>query len=483
MLMVLESYDDVAKSRPQAALACDQKLLGCLQSERAFLLEQIENLRVPVAEAHRAAWEKKARVAELAYVKTELDARERRLAERREELVRAACDNDALRVRVPFWEADRDAALALARPRLEELRWRRGVQPEKIGNFGFTAECLGGGRRGSRTATVGARAGTEETVQELACAEGGAGEPAVLAGPGAPTVIVDVTPLGCDAERELLHQEQTRGWEKKVMHERKENRAALQALETLDQTEEQESGMMLEAISQQLERVRSQRNAAKGQADWVMRLHLRLLADHREFVDSSSTETAMLNDQNSALEHQLMAVAVLREQEVTRAAVRADGLRARAAEAHESGIRATREDAALCQEQMEIVDEQSARHIGQLEARLTSLRERYRDLQEHRGAEVVALREDLASLRSATLWCERLAARCAASGLATAQGLTRSGACGGVSSDNAQVSSPEEANELAPALVHLRQLLERCWASLGEERRAAGLSPAAQLVV
>eukprot|EP00931_Biecheleriopsis_adriatica_P012069 TRINITY_DN113167_c0_g1_i1.p1 TRINITY_DN113167_c0_g1~~TRINITY_DN113167_c0_g1_i1.p1 ORF type:complete len:497 (+),score=139.32 TRINITY_DN113167_c0_g1_i1:123-1613(+) len=412
----------------------NRRLLAELEAERLLVQEPLEELRVPVEDAHRAGWECKKRIQEIADLKSQLVVVEDNLRRQQEVLLSLAREREALKAEVPAWEVDLQQLRAVARPRVEGLHFIPGHLPERIG--GFTA-ALGASSRGS------------------------SGSNSQRPGP----VVTEYLPT----DREASVQQRLAGLRERVAVERESRGASRSALEDLMRVEAEEAQLLQQALREQLSRVRKRREKVRAQADNIVEHHLRLKEEVAGAEASAKSERLKLKETGDELTSKLAGTLVLRCEETHNMGKLAQQLQQRSARTHETGMLRAREDAAFLREQIEDEEDRSAQRIAVLEEQLLALRRRYKALEGSRVQELEALRLDIEGLQRATRQCEQLATRC----VAWQQGLPMSGSRGDrrlrsascCSKCNCSCNSEDakmEALALRPAVARLRKVLENC---------------------
>lgn len=444
------------------------RFYGCLveklEGERAFILAQVENLRISVEETHRAEWERKTRLLEIEDLQVQLKDAERRLVERQEALLNASMERNSLRARAPRWEADLEHLQAVARPRLEALRYCSGAPPEKVCAF-LPCNCTTGDAGNSASTALGCktRAGAKERAPEpvwpiqpplwpLDIHSTSQSSPSQVRAASPGPVLVEYLAQ----DRDSLARRHLHNLQEQLLAEQEGRKEGQRALEDLWHTEEEEHALLLQVLQEQLRHVRSRRELLHSQADKVTRLHILLSTEHEHLKQRSTAEVMELQACSVALSLQLQDVTAHHCAEVERAVVRGQSWQEQACGALTIGFSRVREDSAFFQRQLEVVKEQGTSRIRALDEQLEALRRRYHDLVGFRSQELCGLRSDVLALQQAVRKCEQLAARC----VATAENPDH---------DRDAAAAALDGLALRPAVERLCRVLARCEGKLREE--------------
>jgi len=318
------------------------RFLAELEEERRWLSEPLEELRVPVEDAHRADWEFKKRVQEIADLKAQLKVLEDQLRRHQEVLLRIADSNDMLKSEVPRWEVDLEQLRAVARPRVEGLSFAAGRLPEKVG--GFVA------------------AAPESQVH--------GGTASSSPGP----IVTEYLPQ----DRQASLQRRLTARRERIDVERERRGAARDAFEELMRTEAEESQLLQDALKEQLTRVRMRREKVRAFADDIVERHLRLQKESFVAGEAAKQNVAKLKEAQQELSSKLSGHLIQRCTGADRVSDVGHQLRQQAANAHETGVLRAREDTSFLREQIEDEKERSSQRIIGLEDQLQALRRRYK---------------------------------------------------------------------------------------------------------
>eukprot|EP00427_Karlodinium_veneficum_P031827 CAMPEP_0169195756 /NCGR_PEP_ID=MMETSP1016-20121227/7379_1 /TAXON_ID=342587 /ORGANISM="Karlodinium micrum, Strain CCMP2283" /LENGTH=452 /DNA_ID=CAMNT_0009272307 /DNA_START=114 /DNA_END=1468 /DNA_ORIENTATION=+ len=413
------------------------KMIVKLEGERCFISAEIENLLVPVEDRHRVEWERKQRIAEIEDLSAQLQQVEQQLLNRQEELVQVAGENDRLRAQSSQWNEELERARAIMRPRVDAVHYSPGLQPEKIGRF---------------VPALPNKATSKES-----------------SGP----VLVEYLP--CD--RQEVTDEHFLELRRRLADEQQGHKIASETIQNLKLIEEEEHGLCLTALKQQLDRIKKHRCHIRERTDEVLQCHTRLKAENEGLRVRGSLEIQQLLDFNALLSKRLEVVVSQGTQEVSRAESQWGQMKCKADSAYLSGVMRAREDTGILHEQIDERQASNMRSIEGFERQLSALKKRYDAISNHRTTEVDALRVDIEGLRRAVRMCEKHAMQCLSSGFhrgGVAIGMDelhdkRSSVTPASSQKKNCPSAALDAVALRPLVAKLRTIMERCEASLKEE--------------
>lgn len=434
---------DVLKSRQGDVIGTPslwqfyERLFADVERTRPRIFEQIENLRVPVEDAHCYEWEKRQRLIEISDLELNLKDAERRLVSHQADLLRVAEENDNKRAQAPGWEADLEHARAVLRPRVEGVRYSAGMQPEKLGRF------------------------VPNSPPNLTCDS----QPA---GIGSGSVITEYVPN----DREEVNNAYLQSLQERLKKEREGHAAAREQLEELQRIEEEEHFLLLKALQEQEDRARAQRDHIRLQVDEVMQWHMRLHLEDEALKVQGDEEMNKLRESNQFLAQRLQCMSMQGHSDREQALQERKQLNEKSSWAYLAGVLKARENAVSLHDQIDSAEESIVRKVDDLEKRLEALRARYDGLVRHRAVEMVQLRNDVQRLQRATRQCELIAARCLKPpGPSTQKKGSRSKTFNASVDVSGTSTANLEALALRPAVQRLRAILERCEAALqGEER-------------
>jgi hypothetical protein len=456
-----------------------ERLVAKLESERAFVFAQIENLRVPVEDAHRVEWESKQRVVDICDLELQLEVAEKRLLDQQDELINVATATDKLRAEAPQWIAELDNLRSMLCPRVDGVRYASGVPPEKIGRFVPNLP-----KQDVVSVTHGSSSSSGKRAAEITA------DPQVQqGGPNTGPTLVEYLPH----DREDATEEHLKELRQRLAEEQQGHAAAKETLRNLDQIEQEENELLLTSLRQNLARVKKHRSYMQERADEVMHWHTKLQMDHEDLQTKGRLEVQQLVSCNDALSQRLKAVSSYNQQEMAQAVLHGHKLKEKASLAFISEMLQAREDTAELHGRAEMAQSRSLRNIEGLERRLSFLQERYNGLANHRTAEFTALHKDIERLQHAVAQCEKLATQCVSASFhkthrripgaprtasrgpsaATFTPPRRTGRRSASASAEKSVVPVAEALEalaLRPAVRRLRKVLEKCEQKLVEER-------------
>lgn len=415
-----------------------EPVLSELEADRLFLQDPVEQLRVPVEDSHRADWERRKRLQEIADLKVQLATAEDELRRQQKALLRLAGISEDIRSAAPIWEADVRQLRAVARPRVEGLSFSPGHLPEKVASFcPHHSDCIASSSSNSRKDV-------------------------------AKGVVMEYLPQ--DRQMALEQRMEIRRQCIKVQCERRTE--ACSTLEALVQTEAEEAALLHQVLREQLTRVKKRRHQTRAAADAVVDRHLRLKVEVQVAATKGDAEKQKLVEARNDLSSKLASQLLQRCAGVDSVGALGQQLVKRAAKAHESGVQRAREDAAFLREQIDAEEGHSAQRIVALEDQLGMLRERYENLEGSRAQELDSLRMDVEALQRATRQAEQLAARCvawqkkphSADARSQAQEEKRAGSC--CKKCGCRCKEDEDARvealALKPAVARLRKVMEAC---------------------
>lgn len=406
------------------------KICGELEADRLLLSHDLEMLRIPVKDLHKAEWERQARLAEREELKIQLTQAARQLAECQQALLDLTEETQVLRTCVPHWEADLDQLMTAARPRVEELRFRSGSLPEKVGGFSLHAT-------------------SEPSRQRMTFSS-----PPQGAGP----TLMQYMPH----DEQALRDDRLVAL-KACLEEVRTGRAEAHTVwDRLLRTEDEEGSLALHVLEEQLVRLRQDKELVREHADTLIERQMALKAQSASRRDAFEEEVRSLEATEKELSAKLAATLLQRCAEAERLSIKGGRARQRAAETSQTGILRAREDVTFLQEELVAEEERGAKRIKALEEQLGVLRRRYNALAGHRRAQAEALRKDVQSLQRAVRQCESLATRSI-----TLQPGT-----------NFAPTQLVEALAMKPTVARLKQVLQRCEDSLRTEEAGAAWAPA-----
>lgn len=411
-----------------------EPVLSELEADRLFLQGPIAELRVPVEDSHRADWECRKRLQEIADLKGQLAAAEDDLRRHQKALLQIAGIGEDIKSAAPMWEADLRQLRSVARPRVEGLSLSPGRLPAKVAAFcPYQDDFIASSGSNSRNGV------SKGVVTEY---------------------------LPHDRQAAL---EQRIEFRRQCIKNQSERQTEMRStLEALIQTEAEEAALLHQVLREQLARVQNRRQQTRAAADAVVDRHLRLKAEVQAATTNGEAEKQRLVEVRNVISSKLASQLLQRCAGVDSVGALGQQLVKRAAKSHECGVQRAREDAEFLREQIDAEEEHSAQRIVALEDQLSLLRGRYESLEGSRAIEQDSLRLDVEALQRATRQAEQLAARCVAwqkkprSGDA-AQDKSVAASCKKCGrpckeDEDARV----EALALKPAVARLRKVMETC---------------------